>query len=252
MASAFALIIPNSDIEVGRFRLMGATLPQMPGWCNDLSYACALSSPVANLWRPSYASVANLQKLLAGRESWLVCNFPADDEGDLFATHSSLRAEFPHLLTVYVPLDATRAGRICRAFHDPATGSRAVCASSSPPSCMSFCLSVTGCLTCAGGMVCCRWADANFNAVHRFGIHEYIERVHCYPHRRGTWCAGKAHIFSDPRVWGVLLGLQHRSCARYSAKRLAWALHEAAHWIQFSHNRCFCELWYGLVFVFCD
>lgn len=134
MASAFSLIIPNSDMEVGRFRLMGASLPQMPGWCNDLSYACALSSPVANLWRPSFASVSHLQKLFAGRDAWLVCNYSADDEGDLFATHSNLRAEFPRLLTVYAPLDATRADRICRAFHDPAAGTCAVCTTSCPAS----------------------------------------------------------------------------------------------------------------------
>ena len=83
LAASFALIIPHSDIEVGRFRLLGATLPQMPGWCNDLSYACALSTPVANLWRPSARAVEQLEALLVDRAAWLVCNLPPSEEAAL-------------------------------------------------------------------------------------------------------------------------------------------------------------------------
>jgi 3-deoxy-D-manno-octulosonic-acid transferase len=133
LTSAFELIIPHSDIEVGRFRLMGATLAQMPGWCNDLSYACALSSPVANLWRPSERAVQDLQRHLNGRDAWLVCNALPSEEATLRATHLELRVEFSRLLTVYVPLDPTRGPEICHAF--AATGVRAVCSTSLPPSC---------------------------------------------------------------------------------------------------------------------
>ena len=133
MTAAFSLIIPHSDIEVGRFRLLGAALPQMPGWCNDLSYACALSSPVANLWRPPASAVTALQALLAGRDAWLVCNYASADEGDLVATHAALHAEFPRVLTVYVPADPTRAAAICAAFAaDGRTTAR--CTSSCPTS----------------------------------------------------------------------------------------------------------------------
>jgi hypothetical protein len=38
--------------DVGRFRIFGATLTQMPGWCSDLKYAAALGNSVWHLWRP--------------------------------------------------------------------------------------------------------------------------------------------------------------------------------------------------------
>eukprot|EP00878_Enallax_costatus_P040450 GHUV01046696.1.p1 GENE.GHUV01046696.1~~GHUV01046696.1.p1 ORF type:complete len:119 (-),score=16.57 GHUV01046696.1:40-396(-) len=38
--------------DVGRFRILGATLTQMPGWCSDLKYAAALGTSVWHLWRP--------------------------------------------------------------------------------------------------------------------------------------------------------------------------------------------------------
>lgn len=38
--------------DVGRFRIFGATLQQMPGWCSDLKYAAALGNSVWHLWRP--------------------------------------------------------------------------------------------------------------------------------------------------------------------------------------------------------
>jgi hypothetical protein len=102
--------------QVGRFRLLGATLPQMPGWCNDLAYACALSTPVANLWRPSARAVADLEATFAGRDAWLVCNATPVDEEAMLAAHEELAREFPVLLTVYAPLDGTRAAAVARAF----------------------------------------------------------------------------------------------------------------------------------------
>ena len=116
LAAAFSLIIPHSDMEVGRFRLLGATLGQMPGWCNDLSYACALSSVVANLWRPSTCDADELEALFAGRASWLACNCTDEEEAALPAAHGELAAEFKGLLTVFVPRDGTRGAAAAAAF----------------------------------------------------------------------------------------------------------------------------------------
>lgn len=132
MASCFQLIIPHSDVEVGRFRLMGATLNQMPGWCNDLSYACALSAPVANLWRPPVSQVEALEALLSGRTTWLACHVAPADDAHLQQVHNQMRLAFPQLLTVHV-----------HHGHEPATalladwgaaGARAVCSSAMPAS----------------------------------------------------------------------------------------------------------------------
>eukprot|EP00873_Tetraselmis_striata_P002563 jgi/Tetstr1/422827/TSEL_013618.t1 len=68
--SHFSLIVPQSDLDVGRFRLLGAELWQMPGWCADLKYAAAMGSA---------------KEAVAGR------------------THSLLAKQFPGVLTVLVP-----------------------------------------------------------------------------------------------------------------------------------------------------
>lgn len=140
LAAAFSLIIPHSDIEVGRFRLLGATLPQMPGWCNDLAYACALSTPVANLWRPTAADVADLVTAFAGRDTWLVCNATSADEQSALAAHGELAKEFPSLLTVLVPADASHARDLVAVFG--AAHVKAVVASALPMSRAPRCRSV--------------------------------------------------------------------------------------------------------------
>jgi hypothetical protein len=50
---AEVLVAPYCTLQdVGRFRIFGATLTQMPGWCSDLKYAAALGNSVWHLWRP--------------------------------------------------------------------------------------------------------------------------------------------------------------------------------------------------------
>jgi hypothetical protein len=47
------MLAPRDNVQdVGRFRILGATLAQMPGWCSDLKYAAALGNSVWHLWRP--------------------------------------------------------------------------------------------------------------------------------------------------------------------------------------------------------
>eukprot|EP00892_Ulva_mutabilis_P000387 jgi/Ulvmu1/10349/UM061_0032.1 len=132
MASCFQLIIPHSDVEVGRFRLMGATLSQMPGWCNDLSYACALSAPVANLWRPPVSQVTTLEALLAGRTTWLACHVAPADDGHLQQVHNQMRLAFPQLLTVHVHHGHEPANAVLTEW--AAAGAKAVCSSAMPAS----------------------------------------------------------------------------------------------------------------------
>ena len=132
LIAAFSLIIPHSDIEVGRFRLLGATLAQMPGWCNDLAYACALSTPVANLWRPAADDVSALAERFSGRAAWLVCNVTAAEEPAIIAAQTDLERDCAHALTVLVPLDASRAAEVAAAYCN--AGCKAVCASSMPAS----------------------------------------------------------------------------------------------------------------------
>ena len=136
MASCFQLIIPHSDIEVGRFRLMGASLSQMPGWCNDLSYACSLSATVANLWRPPVAQISALEALLASRSAWMACHVHPSDEPQLQHVHMQLRTEFPSLLTVYIYHGSDTGA--CLAAEWAAAGVPSVCSSSWPASCTLF------------------------------------------------------------------------------------------------------------------
>ena len=144
MASCFQLIIPHSDIEVGRFRLMGASLSQMPGWCNDLSYACSLSAPVANLWRPPVAQISALEALLASRSAWMACHVHASDEPQLQHVHMQLRTEFPSLLTVYIYHGSDTGASLAAEW--AAAGIPTVCSSSLPPSRAFFSLACSTCI----------------------------------------------------------------------------------------------------------
>lgn len=80
MLGHFSLIVPQSDIDVGRFRIFGATLQQMPGWCSDLKYAAALGNSVWHLWRPKPSRIASLRSALCGRPLWVAAHTQPGEE----------------------------------------------------------------------------------------------------------------------------------------------------------------------------
>ncbi len=58
----FSLIIPQSDVDVGRFRIFGASMRQMPGWCNELKYAAQMGGSVWHLWKPADLELLQLRE----------------------------------------------------------------------------------------------------------------------------------------------------------------------------------------------
>lgn len=48
--------------DVGRFRIFGTRMQQMPGWCSDLKHAAALGSSVWHLWKPKQEDMLQLRK----------------------------------------------------------------------------------------------------------------------------------------------------------------------------------------------
>lgn len=54
MLRAFQLIVPQTDADTARFRMFGARLAQMPGWCTDLRSAASLGAGAWNLCRPDH------------------------------------------------------------------------------------------------------------------------------------------------------------------------------------------------------
>ena len=108
----FDLIVPQSDVDVGRFRILGADLKQMPGWCSDLKYAAALGTGVWHARRPPPARVAELRRALGGRPVWAAAATHAGEELAAARAAAALKREWPRLLTVIAPRDASRAGAV--------------------------------------------------------------------------------------------------------------------------------------------
>ena len=67
--------------DVGRFRMLDASLGQMPGWCSDLKYAAALGTSVWHLWRPSAQRMLAVRKAVAGRPMWVAASTHAGGRG---------------------------------------------------------------------------------------------------------------------------------------------------------------------------
>jgi hypothetical protein len=73
-AAVVASLIPLPPQDVGRFRILGATLAQMPGWCSDLKYAAALGTSVWHLWRPSTCRILAVKAAVGGRPLWVAAS----------------------------------------------------------------------------------------------------------------------------------------------------------------------------------
>jgi hypothetical protein len=76
-----SLLATHSLQDVGRFRILGATLAQMPGWCSDLKYAAALGTSVWHLWRPSAARILGVKAAVGGRPLWVAASTHEGEEG---------------------------------------------------------------------------------------------------------------------------------------------------------------------------
>eukprot|EP00882_Tetradesmus_deserticola_P020521 GHRQ01022170.1.p2 GENE.GHRQ01022170.1~~GHRQ01022170.1.p2 ORF type:complete len:317 (+),score=91.28 GHRQ01022170.1:883-1833(+) len=112
MLSSFNLIVPQSDIDVGRFRILGATLGQMPGWCSDLKYAAALGTSVWHLWRPRPGRIAALRQAVAGRTIWVAAHTAPGEDEAVGSCHVRLRSDWKGLLTVLVPRTSSRCKQV--------------------------------------------------------------------------------------------------------------------------------------------
>lgn len=89
--ACFSLIVPQTDADTARLRILGATLEQMPGWCGDLRYAAAVGPGVyggAASWRPATAQAA--RKLVAGRQAWLAAMTVAGEEAAVARVHCAV------------------------------------------------------------------------------------------------------------------------------------------------------------------
>lgn len=98
--------------DVGRFRMLGATLTQMPGWCSDLKYAAALGTSVWHLWRPSHERIMSLKKAVAGRPVWVAASTHAGEEDAVGVVHKTLKKEWSGLLTFVVPRQPSRCAEV--------------------------------------------------------------------------------------------------------------------------------------------
>ncbi|WIA36478.1 hypothetical protein OEZ86_007778 [Tetradesmus obliquus] len=112
MLGSFNLIVPQSDIDVGRFRILGATLGQMPGWCSDLKYAAALGTSVWHLWKPRPGRIAALRQAVAGRPMWVAAHTAPGEEEAVGSCHVRLRGDWKGLLTVLVPRTPSRCREV--------------------------------------------------------------------------------------------------------------------------------------------
>ncbi|CAD7697115.1 unnamed protein product [Ostreobium quekettii] len=112
MMSRFDLVVPQSDVDVGRFRMLGATIPQMPGWCTDLKYAAAMGACVWEMWRPSGLRVMEIKKGVAGRPLWVAASTHDGEEECVGRAHLILAKEWRNLLTIIVPRHTWRCQEV--------------------------------------------------------------------------------------------------------------------------------------------
>lgn len=83
--------------DVGRFRILGATLGQMPGWCSDLKYAAALGNSVWHLWRPKPGRIAALRAVLSARTVWVAAHTQHGEEAAAATVHVQLAKVRAHV-----------------------------------------------------------------------------------------------------------------------------------------------------------
>ncbi|KXZ47329.1 hypothetical protein GPECTOR_36g54 [Gonium pectorale] len=112
--SSYRLIVPRSDVDVGRFRIFGATLQQMPGWSTDLQQASELGACATSLMGSRSRISRILQKRLAKRQLWVVANTVPGEEVPVARVHASLRSRHRGLLTVVAPQSAAAAPAVAR------------------------------------------------------------------------------------------------------------------------------------------
>jgi len=112
MLSCFSLIIPQSDLDVASFRLLGAELWQMPGWCADLKYAAAMGACVWQMWRPSEDRVELLRRAVGARDCWVAASTHSGEDPVIGQTHLQLLGGFPALLTIIAPRHPWRCGQV--------------------------------------------------------------------------------------------------------------------------------------------
>ncbi|KAJ9507689.1 hypothetical protein QJQ45_019133, partial [Haematococcus lacustris] len=116
MVDSFSLIIPQSDMDVGHFRIFGTSTRIMPGWCSDLQHAAALASGVWQLWTPKEERVRSLQQKLAGRPCWLAAHTEAGEEEVVAELHAALAPHLPGLLTLVLPSGQERCAAVLEVF----------------------------------------------------------------------------------------------------------------------------------------
>eukprot|EP00192_Tetraselmis_astigmatica_P006987 CAMPEP_0117658878 /NCGR_PEP_ID=MMETSP0804-20121206/6107_1 /TAXON_ID=1074897 /ORGANISM="Tetraselmis astigmatica, Strain CCMP880" /LENGTH=788 /DNA_ID=CAMNT_0005465445 /DNA_START=323 /DNA_END=2689 /DNA_ORIENTATION=- len=116
--SCFSLIVPQSDLDVGRFRLLGAQLWQMPGWCADLKYAAAMGSCVWQMWRPKTDRVEALRSGMGSRDCWVTASTHEGEEAVIGRTHIALLTHLPRLLTVVVPRHPWRCAAVAEELRE--------------------------------------------------------------------------------------------------------------------------------------
>ncbi|KAL6757321.1 3-deoxy-D-manno-octulosonic-acid transferase-domain-containing protein [Haematococcus lacustris] len=116
MVDSFSLIIPQSDMDVGHFRIFGTSTRIMPGWCSDLQHAAALASGVWQLWTPKEERVGSLQQKLAGRPCWLAAHTEAGEEEVVAELHAALAPHLPGLLTLVLPSGQERCAAVLEVF----------------------------------------------------------------------------------------------------------------------------------------
>ncbi|GIL64490.1 hypothetical protein Vafri_18391, partial [Volvox africanus] len=101
--SLYSLIVPRTYIDVGRFRMFGATLGQMPGWSTDLQQASELGACAARLLSHRPKIRRPLLKRLAERQLWIAANTLPGEDVVVARIHAALRTRHKGLLTLVAP-----------------------------------------------------------------------------------------------------------------------------------------------------
>ncbi|GLC73470.1 hypothetical protein PLESTF_001381400 [Pleodorina starrii] len=110
MLSSYSLIVPRTYVDVGRFRMLGATLGQMPGWSTDLQQASELGACATRLLSQRPKIRRSLLKRLGQRQLWVAANTLPGEEAVVARVHAALRRQHKGLLTLVAPRVTQPAG----------------------------------------------------------------------------------------------------------------------------------------------
>jgi len=115
--SHFSIIIPESQNDVGRFRMLGASLDQIPGWCCDLNCAAEIGETAWALRNQNTAAIKAIKRGIGRRSVWMAMHVHEREVCLIAGVHNKLRESLPELLMFLAPQSSKHCETAIKRVH---------------------------------------------------------------------------------------------------------------------------------------